>query len=78
VNETTLDELLIKVIKGKLGFNEPSILVQANILYEEGGDDIDEDLKDNLPLKLVNCPGGGIQDGTIITIDDFSQNLQVS
>lgn len=65
-----------KVIKGRLGFNEPTIAVGANLLYEEG-EDCDEDLKENLVLKLAECPGGGIQDGFIVTIDDFTQNLQV-
>lgn len=74
--KTTLETLLTKVIKGRLGFNEPNILTDATILYEEG-DDCDEDLKDNLPLLLVDCPAGGIRDQTLLTIEDFSQKLEV-
>jgi hypothetical protein len=65
-----------KVVKGRLGFNEPTISVGSNLLYEEG-EGCDEELAENLVLKLSECPGGGIQDGSIVTVDDFTQNLQV-
>ena len=45
-------------------------------LYEEG-DGADEDLLDNLPLKLAQCPAGGVQDGAQLVIEDFTQNLEV-
>lgn len=48
----------------------------SNLLYEEG-EGCDEELAENLVLKLSECPGGGIQDGSIVTVDDFTQNLQV-
>lgn len=76
VNETSLEELLVKVIKGKLGFNEPTLSLGSSTIYEEG-EDCDEDLKDNLVRKLVACPAGGVHDGTIIDISDFSQNSEV-
>lgn len=66
-----------KVFKGKLGFNEPSLMLNASFLYEEG-DDADEDLRDNLPLKLVDCPAGGIRDGALLSVEDFTQKLEVS
>jgi len=77
IHETTLQELLTKIIKGKLGFNEPTLTTGSNILYEEG-EDCDEDLQENLPLKLSACPAGGIQDGTMMSISDFTQNLEVN
>ena len=75
IHTTTLQEFLFKVLKNRLGFNAPTISVGANLLYEEG-EDCDEDLQNNLPLFLSGLPGGGIQNGSIVTIDDFTQNLQ--
>lgn len=74
--KTTLQELLTKVLKGRLGFNETNIMADSSILYEEG-EDCDEDLAANLPLFLANCPAGGIKDSTMLTIEDFSQKLEV-
>jgi ubiquitin-like 1-activating enzyme E1 B len=76
VTVTTLKEFVIHVLKGKLGFNEPNITVDGSGLYEEG-DDAEESLADNLVLILDKCPGGGIVDGTLVTVDDFSQDLTV-
>jgi ubiquitin-like 1-activating enzyme E1 B len=73
----TLKDLVTKVLKGKLGFNEPAISQGSNILYEEG-DGADEDLADNLPLTLATCPGGGIHDGTLLEISDFTQQLELT
>lgn len=73
----TLKDFVTKVLKGKLGFNEPAISQGSNILYEEG-DGADEDLADNLPLTLATCPGGGIHDGTLLEISDFTQQLELT
>ena len=48
-----------------------------NILYEEG-EGADESLTANLSLTLSACPGGGVIDGAVLTVEDFSQNLSVS
>jgi hypothetical protein len=64
-------------VKGKLGFNTPSLTVGSSGIYEEG-EDADEDLAENLPLTLAKCPAGGIIDGTEVLIEDFSQNLEVN
>ena len=48
-----------------------------NILYEEG-EGADESLAANLSLTLSACPGGGVTDGAVLTVEDFSQNLSVS
>jgi len=74
--ETTLDFLVKKVLKGRLGFNQPSIVQGSNMLYEEG-EDAEESLAENLPLMLSKCPGGGLVDGSLITVEDFSQDLTV-
>lgn len=42
------------------------------------GDGADEDLQENLPLQLSACPAGGVVDGTVLEISDFTQNLDVS
>lgn len=36
VNNTTLGDMVTRVIKAKLGFNEPSIMMGSCFLYEEG------------------------------------------
>jgi ubiquitin-like 1-activating enzyme E1 B len=76
VHNTTLGELVTRVIKAKLGFNEPSIMLGSSGLYEEG-DGADEDLLENLPLVLAKCPAGGVVDGAQLVIEDFTQNLEV-
>lgn len=42
------------------------------------GDGADEDLQENLALQLSKCPAGGVVDGTVLEISDFTQNLDVS
>eukprot|EP00985_Skeletonema_marinoi_P003732 scaffold1616_cov173-Skeletonema_marinoi.AAC.4 len=75
--EWTLDMLLSRVIKKELGFQEPTILVGGDIVYEEG-DDIDpSEYAINLPKKLVNLPSGGVAHGSVIRIEDYSQDLEV-
>lgn len=72
----TLGMLLRRVIKKELGFMEPSLSLGSNMIYEEG-DDIDEDqYSTNLCKKLVDLPGG-ITDGSVIEIEDFTQDLEV-
>ena len=55
--KATLGDLLKYVVKGKLGFNQPSVRVGHSGLYEEG-EDADEDLVANLPKMLCDCPAG--------------------
>ena len=60
-----------------MGFNEPIVMLGSSFLYEEG-EGADEDLRDNLPLPLTQCPAGGVRDGTLLTLEDFTQKLNVS
>lgn len=76
MHESTLSDVVTKVLKGKLGFNEPSVMLSSSFLYEEG-DGADEDLRENLPLRLADCPAGGIQDGSLLSVEDFTQKLEV-
>jgi Ubiquitin/SUMO-activating enzyme ubiquitin-like domain len=72
--------LLRKVIKGRLGFNLPSIRVGASTIYEEGEDiekDEEEFFLENLSKTLCMCPAGGVMNDTVLAIEDFSQDLEV-
>ncbi len=73
---TTLQTFVDLVLKLRLGFAEPNLFLGSDILYEEGAD-CDEDLKRNLALALNQCPAGGIKDQVVVTVEDFSQKLQV-
>ena len=73
---TTMQQLLDVVIKDHYSFNEPSISLVSSVLYEEG-DDADEDLWENLPKFLVDCPGGGIINGSVLSVYDFSQDIEL-
>jgi len=72
---TTLAFLVNEILKAKLSFAHPSVMIGGNILYEEG-EDADEDLAAlNLAKPLCTLPAGGIKHETIIEIDDMSQEL---
>ena len=75
--EWTLDMLLSRVIKKELGFGEPTLMVGGDIVYEEG-DDIDpSEYAGNLSKKLVDLPSGGVGHGSVIRVEDFTQDLEV-
>ena len=76
-NAFTLQELIKDVVKAKLGFVEPSLDIGSSIIYEEGEDACDSHLK-YYHKKLCDCPAGGIRNGTILTIEDFRQDLKVA
>lgn len=77
VNEWTLQELLQRVIKGRLGFEEPTLMLQGDFIWEEGDGADEVEFKGNLSKKLSELPCGGIQHGTVLEIDDNSQSLNV-
>ncbi|CAK8988005.1 SUMO-activating enzyme subunit 2 (Ubiquitin-like 1-activating enzyme E1B) (Ubiquitin-like modifier-activating enzyme 2) [Durusdinium trenchii] len=74
----TLGDLVDKILRKSVGINAPSIMLKSSEIYAEG-DGLEEDeielFKANLPKTLVDCPAGGIKDGTILDIEDFSQSL---
>jgi ubiquitin-like 1-activating enzyme E1 B len=73
----TFETLLRRIVKKELGFTEPSINIGSSMIYEEG-DDIDDDEYAAIVTKtLIDLPAGGMKDGTIITIEDFTQDLEV-
>ncbi|KAL7461896.1 hypothetical protein ACHAXS_002309 [Conticribra weissflogii] len=76
-NEWNLEMLLSRVIKKELGFAEPTLMVGGDIVYEEG-DDIDpSEYSGNLSKKLVDLPSGGVGHGSVIRVEDFTQDLEV-
>ena len=77
VTKATVGDLVNKVLKKKLAFHEPTVMINYSQVYEEG-EGADEDLKDNLVFVLQDCPGGGINDGTVVSVSDFSQDMEVN
>ena len=73
----TLQDLLTKVIKQDLGFEEPTLMLEGDMIYEEGEDADTASFAPNLVKILTKLPCGGIQNGSIIRIEDFSQDLEV-
>ena len=73
----TLEMLLRRIIKKELGFMEPSLVLGSSIIYEEGEDIGEDEYKMNVVKVLVNLPGGGIKGGTVVRIEDFTQDLEV-
>ena len=72
----TLGDFVKRVVKGKLGLVEPSIMLGASVIYEEG-EDMDDSLLMHLATPLAACPAGGIRDSTLVTLEDFVQDLKV-
>jgi ubiquitin-like 1-activating enzyme E1 B len=74
--KATLQDLVDKVLKGRLGINEPGVSIGDSQVYEEG-EGCEEKLRANLPKKLCDLPAGGIVDSSHLSIEDFSQELTV-
>eukprot|EP00551_Chaetoceros_affinis_P010624 CAMPEP_0203670400 /NCGR_PEP_ID=MMETSP0090-20130426/6481_1 /ASSEMBLY_ACC=CAM_ASM_001088 /TAXON_ID=426623 /ORGANISM="Chaetoceros affinis, Strain CCMP159" /LENGTH=605 /DNA_ID=CAMNT_0050535251 /DNA_START=1 /DNA_END=1818 /DNA_ORIENTATION=- len=74
--EWTLEMLLRRIIKKELGFMEPSLSLGSSMIYEEGEDIGEDQYSMNLCKKLVDLPGG-VKDGSVIEIEDFTQDLEV-
>ncbi|KAG1708236.1 hypothetical protein DVH05_024919 [Phytophthora capsici] len=70
-----LRDLVEKVLKKKLGVNEPTVSIGANTIYEEG-EDAETSLAVNLEKKLADLPGKGIHHETTVSIEDFSQDFR--
>ncbi|KAL0586526.1 hypothetical protein ABG067_003913 [Albugo candida] len=72
---TTLRQFISRVLKGKLGMNEPTISIGASTIYEEG-ECAEASLSVHLDKVLSALPGSGIRHDTIVLIEDFSQDFQ--
>jgi ubiquitin-like 1-activating enzyme E1 B len=57
----TLQEFVNQLVKKRLGFSEPTILIGDSQIYEEGENSQVEFFSVNLPKTLVNLPCGGIK-----------------
>lgn len=75
--EWTLDMLLSRVIKKELGFGEPTLMVGGDIVYEEGEDIDPSEYSGNLFKKLADLPSGGVGHGSVVRVEDFTQDLEV-
>ena len=73
---TTLADFVNKVLKGKLGLSEPT-LIYGGFFYEEG-----ENLEDveinaiHLPKKLVDLPSGGMTHNVVLEVGDQQRELK--
>jgi hypothetical protein len=73
----TLGSFLDLIVKQRLGLVEPSMMIGSAIVYEEG-EESDSSLTATLQRPLASCTGGGIRDGTIISLGDFRQDITVA
>lgn len=76
VNKWTLQSLLDRILKKDLGFENPTLMLGDDMIYEEG-DGADASFQANLPKLLPSLPCGGIQHGTMFRVEDFTQDLEV-
>ena len=76
ISNWTLEDLLDKIIKKELGFEEPTLMLE-DIIWEEGDGADTETYGVNLQKKLGELPCGGITNGSVLQIQDFSQDLEV-
>lgn len=56
---------------------EPSVTIGSSIIYEEGEDIGEDEYATMLQKTLVDLPAGGIHHGTVIRVEDFTQDLEV-
>ena len=76
IRAMTLEELVTKVVKEKMGLACPSVLISSSCIYEEG-EDADDALLVTRKRLLSQCPCGGVRDGTLLTITDYLQDVHV-
>jgi ubiquitin-like 1-activating enzyme E1 B len=76
-NEWTLEDFLKLIVKKRLGFEQPTIILGGDFIWEEGDGADAEEFQPNLKKALSKLPCGGIQHGTVVEIDDASQNLTI-
>jgi hypothetical protein len=70
---------LTKICKARLGFEEPTIMLQGDLIWEEGDGADTAAYQPNLEKLLPQLPCGGIPAGTttVLELEDFSQDLTV-
>ena len=80
---TTLREFIDKILKTTLNFNEPYINNGESFEFLEAREDYEDDDEYELKCSFLNVPlsslvGGGIKDGTMASISDFSQQKDIT
>lgn len=69
---TTLRTFVEKVLKGQLGFNNPAVDNKESLYLEM--DDVSTIVWDTTIDQLA---GGGLRDGTLLSVLDFDQDLEI-
>ena len=79
VKKWTLQDFIQKLCKQEFGFEFPSITMDntGNCIWEEGEGADTEAYEMNLTKKLPNLPCGGIVNSSVITVEDYTQDLTV-
>lgn len=73
----TLVEFLKRICKARLGFEAPTVMLDGDIIWEEGEGADTEMYEANLTKHLSDLPCGGIHHGTTLDLEDFTQDLTV-
>ena len=76
----TLQHLVERVLQQELGLQEPSITIgtAGALIWEQGPDSDQELFQVNWTKSLADLPAGGITNGSIVHVDDFTQSLEMS
>ena len=75
----TLGRLLADALKKKLGMHAPEIIAGDNVLYEHLDSNLEDDEKalyeKNARSVLTALPAGGVRNGAVLSVSDFSQKF---
>ena len=77
VKDWNLAQFIDKICKAKLGLEQPTIMLNGDMIWEEGEDADTEAYQNNLSKMLPDLPCGGIGHGTVVELEDFSQDLTI-
>jgi len=77
VQDWTLERFLQRVVKKEMSFEQPTLLIDGDMIWEEGHGADEEAFAANLSKTLDKLPCGGIKHGVVLEIEDFSQDLTV-
>jgi ubiquitin-like 1-activating enzyme E1 B len=75
----TKRDLVNRVLKDKLSVNEPTVQFGENLLHETGEDLDEEEVAHYASFDaraLDKLPGGGVANGSILLIEDYSQDFK--
>lgn len=78
-HQTTLQHFINQVVKKRLAVCSPTLMC-ADFMYEEGEGLEEDEVRSNaalLPRVLRDLPGGGVQHGALLTVEDQEQHFSV-